>query len=226
MIYTTLLPNKHIWLKYVTNSDPLWMANDSRYFFEKLPLHKRSTLILFLTLSLALFTTACQSLPGFNIFSGEPGSDEARPVSNFVDPRQSIQVGVGEPLAIASYHRGYTKLSALQISVNGQPVRSEATAGQPTTFPDTLAAAQVLVWGQPAQASLEQVSFPSPTCQYLGQAGGPVQANPLPLAPPSSVWTVCHIWTGHIPGTYDLSLVAVDDAQRAGEPIVQRIEVR
>ncbi len=177
-------------------------------------------------LSLAFFITACQSLPGFNIFSSEPDSGEARPVSNFVDRRQSIQVGVGEPLAIASYHRGYTKLAALQISVNGQPVRSEATAGQPNTFPDTLAAAQVLVWGQPSQASVEQVSFPSPTCQYLRQAGGPVQANPLPLAPPSSVWTVCHIWIGHIPGTYDLSLVAVDDAQRAGEPIMQRIEVR
>lgn len=187
---------------------------------------KNYTLSLFFVINLLLLLTACQSLPGFNIFSNEPASDEARPVSNFVDPRQSIQVGVGEPLAIASYHRGYTKLSSVQISVNGQPVRSEATAGQPNTFPDTLAAAQVLVRGQPAQASLERVSFPSPACQYLGQAGGPVQANPLPLVPSSSVWTVCHIWVGHISGTYDLSLVAVDDAQRAGEPIVQRIEVR
>jgi hypothetical protein len=177
-------------------------------------------------LSLTLVITACQSLPGFNIFSSTAASDEAKPISNFVDLRQSIRVGVGEPLAMASYHRGYTKLSALQISVNGQPVRSEATAGQPNTFPDTLAAVQVLVWGQPPRISLQQVNFPSPACQYLRQAGGPVQANPLPLAPSSSVWTVCHIWIGHTPGTYDLSLVAVDDAQRAGEPIVQRIEVR
>lgn len=189
-------------------------------------MHIKSTFALFFAISVAVVITACQSLPGFNIFSSGPDSGEAKPVSNFVDPRQSIRVGVGEPLAIASYHRGYTKLSSLQISVNGQPIRSEATAGQANTFPDTLAAAQVLVWGQPAQASLERLSFPSPACQYLGQAGGPVQTNPLPLAPPSSVWTVCHIWTGHIPGTYDLSLVAVDDAQRAGEPIVQRIEVR
>lgn len=177
-------------------------------------------------LSLALLTTACQSLPGFNIFSSTSDSTEAKPVSNFVDPRQSVWVGVDEPLAIASYHRGYSKLATLQISVNGQPVRSEATAGQPNTFPDSLATAQVLVWGQPPQVSLERVNFPSSACQNLRRAGGPVQTNALPLTPPSSVWTVCHIWTAHVPGTYDLSLVAVDDAQHPGERIVQRIEVR
>lgn len=187
---------------------------------------KKSILTLFLALSLTLLFTACQSLPGFNIFSNAPASEAAKPVSNFVDPRQSIRVGVDEPLGIASYHRGYTKLSALQISINGQPVRSEATAGQPNTFPGTLATSEILVWGQPPQVSLERVSFPSPACQYLRRADGPVQTNPLPLTPPSSVWTVCHIWIGHTRGTYDLSLVAVDDAQRAGEPIVQRIEVR
>lgn len=184
------------------------------------------TTFTFSAIALILLITSCQSLPGFNIFSSGLGSDEAKPVSNFVDPRQSIRASVGEPLAIASYHRGYSKLSVLQISVNGQPVRSEATAGQPNTFPDNLATTQVLVWGQPTQASLARVSFPSPACQNLRQAGGPVQANPLSLAPSSSVWTVCHIWIGHTRGTYDLSLVAVDDAQRAGEPIVQRIEVR
>jgi hypothetical protein len=73
---------------------------------------------------------------------------------------------------------------------------------------------------------LKQLEFPSPACQYLLTAGGPVQTNNLPLTPPSSVWTACHIWVAHTPGTYDLSLVAVDDAQRKSEPIHQRIEVR
>lgn len=185
---------------------------------------KRFILTLVLAINLALLTTACQSLPGFNIFSTSD-SAEVKPVSNFVDPHQIIRVGVGEPLAIASYHRGYSKLATVQISVNGQPVRSETSAGQ-TTFPDTLATAQVLVEGQPPQASLERVNFSSPTCQNLRRTGGPIQTNVLPLTPPSSVWIVCHIWTGHVPGTYDLSMVAIDDAQHPGEPITQRIEVR
>jgi hypothetical protein len=180
----------------------------------------------FFVILITLLITACQSLPDFNIFGSDQEADENRPISNFVDARQSIRVGVNEPLAIASYHRGHTKLSALEISINGQPLRTEATAGQPNTFPEYLATAQALVWGQPSQASLQQVTFPSPACQYLLTAGGPVQTSNFPLTPPSSVWTVCHIWTGYTPGTYDLSLVAVDDAQLRSEPIHQRIEVR
>ena len=187
---------------------------------------QKSTLNLFFIISLTLLTTACQSLPGFNIFSDSQETDGAAPVSNFVDARQNIQVGAGEPLALASYHRGERKLTALETSINGQPLRSEATAGQANTFPDNLATAPVLVGGQPAQTNFQQLTFPSPTCQNLLTAGGPVQTNSLPLHPPSSVWTVCHVWIGQTPGTYDLSLVAVDEAGRKGEPIVQRIEVR
>lgn len=181
---------------------------------------KKSITILFAIISLALAISACQALPGFNIFGSGQSADQAKPLSNFVDRRQTIRIGVDEPLGIASYHRGHTKLAALKISINGQQLRSETN-----NFPETLATSEVLVWGQPAQASLEQVAFPSPACQYLLTAGGPVKTSALPLTPPSSVWTVCHIWTGHVPGTYDLSLAAVDEAQRESQPIVQRIEV-
>jgi hypothetical protein len=186
---------------------------------------KKSTVILFFTVTLVLLA-GCQSLPGFNIFSSGQETDAAKPRSNFVDARQSIQVGVDEPLAIASYHRGHDKLAALQISINGQPLRSEATAGQPNTFPENLATAQALVWGQPTLAALANLDFPAATCENLASAGGPVQSHVLLLTPPSSVWTVCHVWVGHISGSYDLSIVAVDEAQRSGDPIVQRIEVR
>jgi hypothetical protein len=180
---------------------------------------------LFFVTSLTFLTTACQSLPGFNIFSDTQETDETAPVSNFVDARQTLRAQVGQPLAIASYHRGEGKLTAVETSINGQPLRSEATAGQPNTFPDALATAQVLVSGQPAQVSLQPLTFPSPACQHLLTFGGPVQTNSLPLYPPSSAWTVCHVWVGQTPGMYDLSLVAVDEAGRKGEPIVQRIEV-
>lgn len=185
---------------------------------------KKSIVILFFTVTLVLLA-GCQSLPGFNIFSDTQETSEAAPISNFVDARQTLHAQVGQPLAIASYHRGEGKLTAVETSINGQPLRSEATAGQPNTFPDPLATAQVLVSGQPAQVSLQTVTFPSLACQHLLTFGGPVQTNSLPLSPPSSAWTVCHVWVGQTPGTYDLSLVAVDEAGRKGEPIVQRIEV-
>lgn len=183
------------------------------------------TTLLFAIIILTLFTTACQTLPGFNIFSDTQETDESAPISNFVDARQTLHAQVGQPLAIASYHRGDGKLTAVETSINGQPLRSEATAGQPNTFPETLATAQVLVGGQPAQVSLQTVTFPSPACQNLLRVGGPVQTHSLPLSPPSSVWTVCHVWVSQTPGTYDLSLVAVDEAGRKSEPVVQRIEV-
>jgi hypothetical protein len=187
---------------------------------------KKSVILLFFV-SFAFAITACQSLPGFNLFSSDgQQSDQAAPVSNFVDPRQSIQARMGEPLAIASYHRGHDKLATLEISVNGQPLRSEATAGQPNVFPASLATAEVLVRGQPAQATLQRLTYPSPACQNLTTSGGPVQTSSVPLQPPSSVWTVCHIWIGQTPGVYKLSLVAVDEAGHRGEPIVQQIEVR
>lgn len=185
---------------------------------------KKFYIILFLIVGLILFA-GCQTLPGFNIFSDTQKTDEAAPISNFVDARQTLHAQVGQPLAIASYHRGDGKLTAVETSINGQPLRSEATAGQPNTFPETLATAQVLVGGQPAQVSLQTVTFPSPACQNLLRFGGPVQTNSLPLSPPSSVWTVCHVWVSQTPGTYDLSLVAVDEAGRESEPVVQRIEV-
>jgi hypothetical protein len=186
---------------------------------------KKSIFTLFSVITLAFLTVGCQSLPSFDIFeTAEP--DEAAPRSNFVPPRRDIQIGVGQELPIESYHLASTKLMTVEISINGQPLRGEATAGQPNTFPENLATAQILVRGQPVQATLQRLAFPAPACRNLLQKGGPVQTNALPLQPPSSVWTVCHIWIGWTPGTYDLSLVATDEAGREGEPIVQRIEVR
>lgn len=188
---------------------------------------KKFIILLYIVISLMIAVTACQSLPGFNLFSsGGQEADQAAPVSNFVDRRQNLQARVGEPLAIASYHRGYEKLARLEISVNGQQLRSEATAGQPNIFPEYLAAAQVLVRGRPAQASLQQLTYPVSACQYLAATGGPVQTSSVPLQPPSSVWTVCHIWLAQTPGIYELSIIAVDEDEHKGEPIVQQIEVR
>jgi hypothetical protein len=183
------------------------------------------TLISSIAISLIIFATACQSLPGFNIFGTTAEPDADAPRSNFVPPRRDIQVGVDQLLPIESYHIGSTKLMTVEIAINGQPLRAEATAGQANTFPENLAIAQVLVVGQPPQADLPQLSFPASVCRNELH-DGPVQINMLTLTPPSSAQTVCHIWIGRIPGTYNLSLVAVDTMGRRGQPITQTIEVR
>jgi hypothetical protein len=185
---------------------------------------KKSIITYFLIGGLTFLLVGCQSLPGFNIFeTSEPDADAPR--SNFVPPRRDIQVGVGQLLPIESYHMGSTKLMTVEIAINGQPIRAEATAGQPNAFPEYLAITQVLVVGQPAQPAFEGLPFPAPVCRNELH-DGPMQTNALLLTPPSSAQTVCHVWIGRIPGTYDLSLVAVDEMGRRGEPIVQRIEVR
>lgn len=188
---------------------------------------KKFTTLLLMAVSSIIVLTACQSLPGFNLFSSDgQTADQGVPLSNFVDRRQNLHARVGVPLAIASYHRGYEKLDRLEISVNGQQLRSEATAGRPDIFPEYLGTTQVLVRGQPVQASLQQLTYPSPACQYLLTTGGPVEMSSVPLQPPSSVWTVCHLWLAQTPGTYELSITAVDTDNHRGEPIVQQIEVR
>ena len=187
---------------------------------------RNSILSLFSAVGLTLLITACQTPPGFNIFGSGQETDENRPISNFVDARQTIQVEAGKPLGIASYHRGYSKLTALEISINGQPTRPTPAAERSNPLPDYLATTRTLVRSQPVDANLQQVTFPSAACQYLLTVGGPIPPQTVTLTPASSVWTVCLIWTGHTPGTYDLTLVAVDDAQHKSDPIHQRIEVR
>ena len=34
------------------------------------------------------------------------------------------------------------------------------------------------------------------------------------------------MWTGHVPGTYDLTLQVTDNAGKQGERLTQRIEVK
>ncbi len=181
--------------------------------------HKRSTpTILFATI-LALLTIACQ------FFESTSLDTSGGPHSNFVPPRAIIQVDVGELRPIESYHISKNKLGAVEIFVNGQPVRAEETSGQPT-FPMELAAVQVLDRGRPAPEAFTMLKFPAATCRILLKKGGSVQTNSLPLKYPSSNWSVCHIWIGHIPGIYDLKVVATDKAGQEGKEIVQRIEVK
>jgi hypothetical protein len=197
----------------------------------------------FLAIGLILLTTACQTLPGFNLFSATQEPDPNAPRSNFVAAQGVLLTNAGQPVLIESHHIGVTKLMTVEITINNQPPRTEATAGQANVFPQDLATIQVLERDQPTQPNLQSLRIASnlqffdavqdqslaslsPACQELLRSGGPIQANVLTSDTPSSRWTVCHLWIGRVPGTYDLSVVAIDEAGRRGQPVVQRIEVR
>ena len=184
---------------------------------------KKSNIIVLFATTLALLTMACQLSEFINFSSIGPAATGVR--SNFVPPREIIQVEVGQPWPIESYHISKNKLEKVEIFVNGQPIRAEKTSGQPT-FPEGLATVQGLIRGRPAREAFTVLKFPAAACRILLDKGGPEQTNSLELKFPSSTWSVCHIWLGYIPGTYDLSVVATDKAGQKGEAIVQRIEVK
>ncbi len=198
-------------------------------------MRKRTNFTLWLAVLPVLLALACQ-LPSISWNRSSQSVTETPqtwPSSTFVPPRQLIQVFVDEPLALESYHVSRTgKLNKLWISVNGQPLRDEQNAEFP--FPGELASFQVLRreesgLGQPAE--LPAANFPSPFCRRLAQNGRLVQRSalarnaPLELEFPASTWTVCHVWMGHKPGTYDLTIQVTDEQDRPGNVITQRIEV-
>lgn len=181
---------------------------------------KNIVLILCL-LNLVLLTSACQSLPGFNLFSSGSQRNQAAPRSNFVAAQGVLLTTVGQPVALETYHVGLTPVATVTVSINGQPA-----AGEVAAFPKQLAAAQVLERGQPAQARLQALAFPADSCRTLLQSGGPVSQYNINPDYPASTWTLCHVWTASVPGTYELSVTATDTAGRTGAPIYQWIEVR
>jgi hypothetical protein len=182
---------------------------------------KNFVLTLCSALSFMLLTSACQSLPGFNLFSSGSESNQAAPHSNFVAAQQVLQARVGQPVAIETHHAGVTPLATVAITINGQPA-----AGEAASFPRELAIAQVLERGQPAQASLQALTFPADSCKTLLQSGGPAQRYTINPEYPVSALTLCHVWTAIIPGTYELSIAATDTAGHTGDSIHQWIEVR
>lgn len=183
---------------------------------------KKSNKTILFAAGLVLLTIACQAPELFRLTLIGPAQGPVR--SNFVPPRDVIRVEVGRPLPLESFHAGSNKLAGVEVFVNGQPVRAEETAG-PSAFPVNLALVQVLTRDQPSAGNLAGLAYPSGACRSLARQGGAVQTNALDLRYPSTHWSVCHVWVGRIPGTYELSVVAIDQTGERGEPVVQRIEV-
>jgi len=165
-------------------------------------MNKSNAVILGTILSLTLLTLACGSI--FSSYSTPTAAPKFWPNSTFVPPNKSIQVPLGQEVIIESYHASTEPLTAVQILVNGQPLTTEASsaAGQSNTFPNDLANVRVLT------------------------QDGEVTTSSVEPALPTYSKTVQLLWTGRVPGVYELSMVATDEANRTGNTIVQRIEVR
>lgn len=154
-----------------------------------------------LSLGLVLLIQACQ-LPLQT--GGEPAARPApgsvQPYSALVPSGQILRTRVNEPLLLKTYHMSRAGLDTLNVSVNQQPLPQENLSPQTPFFPGSLATVAFVVNGQEIRSGYVQPPYPTTT------------------------WTVPLIWTGHVPGTYDLVLQVTDKANETGV-ITQRIEV-
>jgi hypothetical protein len=135
------------------------------------------------------------------------------------------QVPARERLVLETHHITgmINQLTSLAIYIDGIPIPTEATSGQPT-FPPELATIQIVTVDRPEKALLADVEpFLPPTCEDVLEQEGIVLHSPLSRYP-SADWNVCYIWTGYVPGTYDVLMVATDSAGKSAR-ISQRIEV-
>lgn len=167
-------------------------------------MESNSKIIMGVIAGLAVLTLGCQSLLDIELptFGQTADAEMSWPHSTFVPPTKRVQIFTGQALELETYHLSPEQLTDIQIFVNGQPLRSEETAGS-TAFPDRLLNVQV----------------------RSGEDGRLVQTARVTPALPTSEETVSVVVIGNTPGRYDLSLVAADEAGQEGTPIVQRIEV-
>lgn len=188
-------------------------------------MNKKSIVLIRLGIGLALLTLGCQALSNLEpiLFPEPTPTPRTWPYSAFVPPHKSVEVKVNQPLEIKSHHISTEQLGSVEIRVNGQLLRTEETAGQATTFPGRLIDVEVTYdqSGQIIGVEPDIVAAGQPTDLIeIGQVNLPGQDIPAKSR------TVALIWVGRVPGIYELSMVARDVAERRGNTIVQRIEVK
>ncbi|MCB0163850.1 MAG: hypothetical protein KDI79_06475 [Anaerolineae bacterium] len=163
----------------------------------------RTNFMLRLLLGLAVLTLGCQSLLDVEIpsfFSAE--SETSWPHSTFVPPTKRSQILQGQTVELETYHLSTDPLTEIKIFVNDQPLRPDETTGV-KAFPANLLNVQI----RRDDGSLIQTARVTPVLSATNQ-------------------TVSLVVVGNTPGTYDLRLVAFDEAgQEAPGEVTQRIEV-
>lgn len=161
--------------------------------------------ILSWLVGLIVFGLGCGLMPDLANLSAETTPTPfvlSGPLSTFVPHRDLVVVEAGQELILKSYHVSTVDVTRLDIWVNGQPVRTEATSAAGGTFPPELATVQIVSGDQ-----------------------GLVAASLTPTFP-TSTWTVPLRWVGHVPGRYNLTVQVTDRQDRVGAAVTQAIEVR
>ncbi|MBN1993641.1 MAG: hypothetical protein JW953_13150 [Anaerolineae bacterium] len=194
---------------------------------------KYSTMLIRLILGLTWLTLGCQSLTEATSLgvASPPAASGPWPHSTFVPNPANIQVKVGQELYLESRHLSPHGLGALEILVNGKPAGTIEANPQAFSLPDTLASVEfaTLKVVAPNTDLANRVCLGAP-CDQLITEEISVQNQPIRLSSarspyPNSSWTVFLLWTGRLPGTYDLSIQVTDNAQNKGPWLTQRIEV-
>ncbi len=166
---------------------------------------KKSTITRFWLICAVIAVIGCGPFFGGNAeeVSGRPTRVVLdKPISTFVPLREQLQVEVGEPILLESYHISSAQLDQVTLTVNDQLLRSEATGTGPNTFSSELASVELIVGDQP------------------------VVASTVSPALPTSAWTLPVRWVGHVPGTYEIRVQVTDLDGQQGDPVIQRIEVQ
>ena len=168
-------------------------------------MNNKSALLIGWIAGLALLTLACNSFGFGSSDERASATPKSWPHSTFIPPQASTQVPLGQELVIESYHSSTAELDDIQIWVNDQLLTTEdsTAAGKTNTFPNDLA-----------------------TVRLITEDGEVTSSSVAPATGPTYSKTVLIVWTGHVPGVYELRMTATDTADRTGNAIIQRIEVR
>lgn len=163
----------------------------------------RTNFMLRLLLGMAVLTLGCQSLLDVELPSFLNSTPETSwPHSTFVPPTKRTQIRKGQTVELETYHLSTDPLTEIKIFVNDQPLRPDEMTGV-AAFPTNLLDVQV----RRDDGSLIQPARVTPVLSATNQ-------------------TVSLVVIGNTPGTYDLKLVAFDQAgQEAPGEVTQRIEV-
>ncbi len=167
---------------------------------------------------------ACQVTDNLGLTGGNATATEPR--SAFVPHQDKLVVDLEEQVIIETYHTSNNRFGSLEISVNRQPVTENGSAIDDMLASVGVATIKVLA---PTTEYADGVCV-GDRCDVLSTTIVSITSEPIVVLPiqseyPNTTWNVFLMWTGHVPGTYDLTMQVTDNAGNQGKRITQRIEV-
>jgi hypothetical protein len=180
--------------------------------------------ILFLVFGIWLML-ACQLTDDLGLTGSNAAA--ADPRSSFVPHREILTVDLEEQMIIETYHMSKNRFGSLEILVNQQPVTDNGSATNNELASVAVATIKILA---PTAEYANGVCI-GDKCDVLSTTTISITSDPIVILPiqseyPNNTWNVPLMWTGHVPGTYDLTMVVTDNAGKQGERLTQRIEVK